>query len=101
MHHLRMRYISYSFAVGYQKSNQEHHKKMCSLVMTSCDVCNACKEWEWAKRISDLVYTEFFTQGDLEKALGNTPIEMMDRNKAFVPDQQLGFIHGIVGPAYK
>ena len=89
------------YTVGYQKSNKEHHKMMCSLVMTSCDLSGTCKEWKWSKHISDLIYTEFFTQGDLERALGNTPIEMMDRNKAFVPDQQLGFINGIAGPAYK
>ena len=28
--------------------------------------------------VSDLIYSEFFSQGDLEKALGVTPIEMMD-----------------------
>ena len=75
--------------------------QLCSLLMTSCDLSSTCKEWEWAKRISDLIYAEFFTQGDLERALGHTPTEMMDRNKAFVPDQQLGFLDYIAGPAYK
>ena len=59
------------------------------------------KEWAWSQQIADLIYEEFFTQGDLEKALGHTPSEMMDRNKAYVPEQQLGFINGIAGPAYE
>ena len=36
-----------------------------------------------------------------ERALGVTPIEMMDREKAFIPELQLGFLDGIAGPIYK
>ena len=88
-------------AVGYQSSNPLHHEHMCSLLMTSCDLSSCCKSWDWAKKVSDLIYAEFFRQGDLEKALGHTPIEMMDRDKAFIPEQQLGFIDSIAGPAYR
>ena len=89
------------YAEGFHGSNQHHHKLMCSLVMTSCDLSGTSKEWEWSQRISELIYSEFFSQGDLEKALGHTPSEMMDRNRAFVPAQQLEFITGIAGPAYE
>ena len=51
--------------------------------------------------VSELIYSEFFSQGDLEKALGVTPSEMMDRDKAFIPEQQLSFIDNIAGPVYK
>lgn len=51
--------------------------------------------------VSDLIYSEFFSQGDLEKALGVTPIEMMDRDRAFIPEQQLSFLDDIAGPVYK
>ena len=51
--------------------------------------------------VSDLIYAEFFSQGDLEKALGVTPIEMMDRDRAFIPEQQVSFLDGIAGPVYK
>ena len=87
--------------MGYQPADEKHHKLMCSLIMTSCDLCSGCKEWTWAKQIANLIYTEFFRQGDLEKALGHTPNEMMDRDKAFIPEQQLGFLDGISGPAYR
>lgn len=36
-----------------------------------------------------------------EKALGVTPSEMMDRERAFIPELQLGFVDGIAGPLYK
>ena len=51
--------------------------------------------------VSDLIYSEFFSQGDLEKALGVTPSEMMDRDRAFVPEQQVSFLDHIAGPVYK
>lgn len=49
----------------------------------------------------DLVYQEFFSQGDLEKAMGNAPLEMMDREKARIPDLQIQFLSHIVCPVFK
>ena len=86
---------------GYDVSNQTHHKLMTSLLMTSCDLCAMCKSWDMAKMVAELIYSEFFSQGDLEKALGVTPSEMMDRDRAFIPEQQLSFIDNIAGPVYK
>ena len=51
--------------------------------------------------VAELIYSEFFSQGDLEKALGVTPSEMMDRDKAFIPEQQLSFIDNIAEPVYR
>ena len=90
-----------SFIGGYDVSNQTHHKLMTSLLMTSCDLCAMCKSWDMAKMVAELIYSEFFSQGDLEKALGVTPSEMMDRDRAFIPEQQLSFIDNIAGPVYK
>lgn len=33
--------------------------------------------------------------------MGKTPIEMMDRDKAFIPDLQVQFITDIVEPLFK
>ena len=48
-----------------------------------------------------LIYNEFFSQGDLEKSLGRTPPEMMDREKARIPDLQIGFLDHIALPVYR
>ena len=93
--------ILFLFKDGYDRTNPTHHKLMCSVLMTACDLCFNTKSWEISKKVSNLLYLEFFTQGDLEKALGVTPIEMMDKDKAFVPAQQVGFLSGIAGPVYK
>ena len=36
-----------------------------------------------------------------ERALGSTPSEMMDRDKAFIPAQQIGFMDCIAAPVFK
>ena len=48
-----------------------------------------------------LIYQEFFSQGDLEKALGESPLEMMDRERACVPDLQISFLDNIAMPVYR
>lgn len=48
-----------------------------------------------------LIYREFFSQGDMEKSLGQKPAEMMDRERARIPDLQIGFLDHIALPVYK
>ena len=33
--------------------------------------------------------------------MGNTPSDMMDREKAYIPDLQIGFMEHIVMPIFK
>lgn len=88
--------------------------------------------------LQELIYKEFFSQGDLvcvsvhrllngmwhlstsvwrlcyltvthicvcvhaqEKAMGNRPSEMMDREKAYIPELQISFMEHIAMPIYK
>ncbi|KAM7399343.1 hypothetical protein PAMP_018622 [Pampus punctatissimus] len=53
------------------------------------------------EEIMELIYKEFFSQGDLEKAMGNRPSEMMDREKAYIPELQISFMEHIAMPIYK
>lgn len=48
-----------------------------------------------------LVYNEFFAQGDMEKAMGVDPMDMMDRDKAKIPNLQVEFLTHIVIPVYE
>lgn len=36
-----------------------------------------------------------------EKAMGNRPLEMMDREKAYIPELQISFMEHIAMPIYK
>ena len=59
------------------------------------------QDWDASRSVAKLIYKEFFTQGDLEKAMGNLPLVMMDRDKAFIPELQLSFLDNIALPVYK
>eukprot|EP00795_Rhopilema_esculentum_P000239 gene239-9879_t len=69
--------------------------------MTSCDLSDQTKPWEGAYKVSDLLYAEFFNQGDMEKSLGYTPKEMMDREKASIPKLQVEFGSKVALPVYR
>ena len=50
---------------GFKKENKRHHRTLLSLMMTSCDLSDQTKPWEGAFKVSDLLYAEFFNQGDM------------------------------------
>lgn len=85
---------------GYRKDDHKHQKLLFCMLMTCCDLSDQIKDWKVSKRTAEQIYEEFFTQGDLEKSMGKAPIEMMDRDKAFIPDLQIQFIVDIAIPLF-
>ncbi|XP_059178627.1 cGMP-dependent 3',5'-cyclic phosphodiesterase-like isoform X2 [Physella acuta] len=86
---------------AYDRNNPKHKHILLCLLMTACDLSDQTKNWNNTKHIAALVYQEFFSQGDLEKALGKNPLEMMDRERACVPELQISFLDNIAAPVYK
>ncbi|XP_037960082.1 dual 3',5'-cyclic-AMP and -GMP phosphodiesterase 11 isoform X2 [Teleopsis dalmanni] len=74
-----------------------------AMSMTVCDLSAITKPWEIEKRVADLVSSEFFEQGDMEKQeLNITPIDIMNREKEDeLPMMQVGFIESICLPIYE
>lgn len=101
-HHLKiLKNIEAMAKVKYEKSNPRNRKLLICLIMTASDLSDQTKPWDSTKHIAALIYNEFFSQGDLEKSLGRTPPEMMDREKARIPDLQIGFLDHIALPVYR
>ncbi|XP_054706189.1 cGMP-dependent 3',5'-cyclic phosphodiesterase-like [Uloborus diversus] len=101
-HHFRIiKDIKQLIATGYDKSNPDHHSILLCLMVTSCDLSDQTKDWKNTKEIAKMIYKEFFTQGDLEKAMGVNPTEMMDREKARIPRLQINFLEQVVIPVYQ
>lgn len=101
-HHLKiLKNIEAMAKEKYNKSNLKHRKLLTCLLMTASDLSDQTKPWDSAKHIAALIYNEFFSQGDLEKSLGRTPADMMDREKARIPDLQIGFLDHIALPVYR
>ncbi|XP_059502836.1 cGMP-dependent 3',5'-cyclic phosphodiesterase isoform X2 [Stegostoma tigrinum] len=100
-HHLHIFPQLQEMVKAYDSDNPKHHKLLLCLLMTACDLSDQTKGWKTTTKIAELIYKEFFSQGDLEKAMGNNPLEMMDREKAYVPELQISFMEHIAMPTYK
>ncbi|XP_046331739.1 cGMP-dependent 3',5'-cyclic phosphodiesterase-like isoform X1 [Haliotis rufescens] len=101
-HHLRiLGDLGIMAEKGYDSTKPNQRNMLLCLLMTSCDLSDQTKDWNNTKHIAAQVYQEFFSQGDLEKAVGKDPIEMMDREKACIPDLQINFLDGIALPVYR
>lgn len=100
-HHFRIvQELKLMVAEGYNYDNPKHHNLLTSMLVTCCDLSDQTKDWKSSKKIAELIYNEFFSQGDLEKAMGVKPSEMMDREKAYIPELQIHFIQTIVKPIF-
>ncbi|EFN85732.1 cGMP-dependent 3',5'-cyclic phosphodiesterase isoform X2 [Harpegnathos saltator] len=85
---------------GYNKDDPRHRKLLFELFMTCCDLSDQTKDWRVVKKTAEQIYDEFFTQGDIEKSMGSAPVEMMDRERASIPDLQIEFITNLVIPIF-
>ncbi|KOX76378.1 cGMP-dependent 3',5'-cyclic phosphodiesterase [Melipona quadrifasciata] len=84
----------------FDKTDSEHKRLFVHILMTCCDLSDQTKQWKVSKKTAEEIYDEFFSQGDLEKSMGSSPIEMMDRERASIPDLQVQFITDIVLPLF-
>ena len=65
------------------------------------DISNSTKKFDICWKWVELLFVEFFTQGDKEKHLG-IPVSMfMDRCTTNIEQSQIGFIDFIIKPAYE
>ncbi|XP_066928050.1 probable 3',5'-cyclic phosphodiesterase pde-5 isoform X2 [Clytia hemisphaerica] len=82
--------------------NSEHRRMFRALSMTACDLSACAKPWKIQYETVKVIFQEFYAQGDEEKALGRTPVPMMDRDTADkLPNHQVGFLVGICIPGYE
>ncbi|XP_030759716.1 dual 3',5'-cyclic-AMP and -GMP phosphodiesterase 11 isoform X1 [Sitophilus oryzae] len=82
---------------------EEHRELLRAMLMTVCDLAAITKPWDIEKRVAELVSSEFFEQGDIEREkLNITPIDIMNREKEDqLPLMQVGFIDSICLPIYE
>ncbi|XP_047362344.1 dual 3',5'-cyclic-AMP and -GMP phosphodiesterase 11-like isoform X2 [Vespa velutina] len=88
---------------GYNWAYGDHRELLRGMLMTVCDLAAITKPWEVEKRVAELVSSEFFEQGDIERrTLNITPIDIMNREKEDqLPMMQVGFIDSICLPIYE
>lgn len=70
------------------------------IIFHMADISNPAKPFELCRLWTDLLFVEFFAQGDLEKQF-KFPLSMFyDRTTTNVARTQIGFIDGLIKPAF-
>jgi hypothetical protein len=64
------------------------------------DISNSSKSWDICSKWTDLLYIEFFHQGDLERIKGVPITYLMDRAIVNIAKSQIGFYDFIITPGF-
>ena len=70
------------------------------LIMHICDVSNSAKPWPLYYKWVELLFVEFFAQGDREKQLGLPTSMLCDRETTNIAKAQVGFIDFLIKPVF-
>ena len=68
------------------------------LITHLCDVSNCAKPFGIYYKWLELLFVEFFIQGDLKKSLGLPPSMLCDRETTNIAKAQIGFIDFFIKP---
>uniref|UniRef100_A0A1B6KGS0 PDEase domain-containing protein n=2 Tax=Graphocephala atropunctata TaxID=36148 RepID=A0A1B6KGS0_9HEMI len=88
-------------AAGFDRLSSRHRELLRSVIISCADLSDQSKDWATVRAVAKLVYGEFFAQGDQEKLLGLSPITMMDRTQAKLPQLQVDFLSNVVIPDFQ
>ncbi|KAL7064885.1 hypothetical protein AAHC03_05304 [Spirometra sp. Aus1] len=72
-----------------------------SFLLHCADISHPAKEWDLHRVWTEMLFEEFFNQGDHEKALGLPCSPLCDRQTTPIAQSQLGFINFIVTPSFE
>ena len=65
------------------------------------DISNGTKNFDLCRKWTDLLFVEFFNQGDREREKGSPISYLMDRTTVNIARAQIGFLDVIIGPAFQ
>lgn len=72
-----------------------------SFVLHASDISHSIKPWEIHRKFVDLLFREFFEQGDREHKAGLEISPLCDRNTLHIPDSQITFNKYIIKPTFQ
>jgi hypothetical protein len=64
------------------------------------DISNSTKPWNVCAKWTELLFIEFFHQGDMERNRGVPISYLMDRTTVNIAKSQMGFLDVIITPAF-
>ena len=78
----------------------ENQQDILGYCLHACDISSAAKDTKICHKWRDLVFLEFFNQGDLEKKNGLNTSILCDRDTTKINTSQIGFINFIAKPTF-
>ena len=75
-------------------------QKTIMMMFHMADISNPAKPFDICRLWTDLLFVEFFAQGDLEKEHNFQVSQFMDRNTTNIAKSQIGFIDALILPAF-
>ena len=79
----------------------EYSKQLVSdVVLHACDISTSLRDFDISTQWADLLFDEFFNQGDMEKAQNLEVSMMCDRTTTNIAGGQAGFIQFVVMPIF-
>ena len=88
--------IDFSSPTTLEKSKQ----LVSSVVLHACDISTSLRDFDISTQWADLLFDEFFNQGDMELAQGLEISMMCDRTTTNIAGGQAGFIQFVVMPIF-
>jgi hypothetical protein len=70
-------------------------------VLHACDISTSLRDFDTSYHWANLLFAEFFNQGDMEKAQGLQVSMMCDRLTTNIAGGQAGFIQFVVMPIFQ
>ena len=87
-------------AESFAPHEEDNKKQCCEWMFHLADISNSSKPFETCRRWTDLLFVEFFNQGDQERSRGFNISMFMDRYTTNIAQSQVGFIDFIMKPSF-
>jgi hypothetical protein len=81
--------------------SDEDKMECMNMAIHMADISNPSKKWSISLNWIELLFEEFFAQGDDERKNGMAISDLMDRTQINIAKAQVGFISVIVLPAFE
>ena len=83
------------------KTIEESKQLVQNAILHACDISTSLREFDVSAQWADLLFDEFFNQGDTEKSMGLEVSMLCDRETTKVASGQAGFIQFVVMPIFQ
>lgn len=97
-HNSYMSHFKNKFAEEPFVESHEEKLLMLEVMMHFSDISNPCRPWNLCYAWTNLLFVEFFEQGDKERTMGLPISTLCDRQSVEISSSQVGFIDFVIEP---